>query len=146
MKEHSRSQKIFRAFLVITASIAVVFFGAPQAASAAEPMETTESAAPNDLIIKNGSIDRSMTICENAASETACGTSRGVLYPGENSRDKFGWADADMIYIADGCELQQYGYVNGNILWSLYALASGKGRWMKVPGNFGHPIPFRIVC
>lgn len=103
------------------------------------------SAALNDLVVKNGG-SRDFLVCSSARNSTECGGTVGVLSPGQNTRTKFGWADTDMIDINANCKLYQWAYSGGQMKWVLSAIAGSTSRWMKVPGNNGNTITYKVTC
>lgn len=99
----------------------------------------------NDLVVKNGG-SRYFYVCESAASETVCGGTVRYLAPGKDTKATFGWVDTDMIKITARCELQEWTYSGGTQRWIGYGAAGQTSRWIKVPGNFGKTMSFRLVC
>lgn len=69
--------------------------------------------AATDYALKITNVgQKSMTICKDWVSSyptttSACANGLGVLYPGENSRTKFGWSDADGVRVPAGYSLRE---------------------------------------
>jgi len=112
-------------------------------AIAANVAGTLPAQAAGASITNDGA--RTFSICENAASETACASGVGSLSTGQNSSSKYGWGDTDMIYITARCTLHDYYYMGaGKHGWGPWAQAGSTGRWFKVTDNNGGR--YKVIC
>ncbi|MFS0885136.1 hypothetical protein [Aeromicrobium sp. 179-A 4D2 NHS] len=92
------------------------------------------NAAANDLVIANHySSPRNIEVCRDWGN-TSCQTAspKGFLTPGQNSKTKFGWADADGFKVPAGC---RFHYTQSGTKKSVSGGSTGK--WFKMGGFFG---------
>jgi hypothetical protein len=110
--------------------------------ASAAPATPSVSAAPataaaaNDAIIKNQATSATnLGVCHSLSSETTCSSTAWpppTLAPGQNTRDKFGWADTDAIWCGQGytCQINS-SYFTG------WGTTRATMRLIKVSGCFG---------
>lgn len=127
-----------RSRLARLASVVAVA-GALTAGALAVGAAPASAAGLNDLVIKNGGV-LSFTVCKAATSPTTCGGPTGTLNQGQNTKTKFGWADADLVKAPAGCRVEQLGPTGS---WT--NLGSGPG-WIKLSGFYGITETVRVTC
>lgn len=87
-------------------------------------------AKSGDLIIRNASNSTaSLLVCQNWTGSKCAGTWY-YLWPGKNTRDYFGWQDADAVKLVPS---QKY-YVSTNN-WSVHNSCGGATVMEKRPGS-----------
>lgn len=97
-------------------------------------------AALNDAVIKNQSYSYyTITVCKDAASDTSCVSGHyGFLSPGQNTKSKYGWTDADGMWCPAGWWCQ---------VFSSTFRGSGSGwgsRFLKISGCNGCTAPVYV--
>lgn len=88
------------------------------------------SAKAGDLVIRNSSSSQSYLLVCKDWTGTTCAGSYYYLWPGKNTKDAFGWVDADAVLLTSS---KRY-YVSTNN-WSVYNGCGGKNVEVKRPGS-----------
>lgn len=102
-------KKIFALFLTLVTSLTFLTANAPAA-----------EAKAGDLVIRNSSSSKAaLLVCKDWTGSN-CAGSWYYLWPGKNTRDYFGWQDADAVKLVPS---QKY-YVSTNN-WSVHNNCGG---------------------
>jgi hypothetical protein len=109
-------------------------------AAAVTAAPTAAEAAVNDAVIVNYTSNQAIKICKNWGS-TSCATASPTcwLNPGENSKTKCKWTDADGYNLTAGwrgCEVRGYP-TNYFPAGTCLSLVSSGPKWVQVHGDRG---------
>jgi hypothetical protein len=104
------------------------------------PTAALADGVGHDAVLQNQSYSYyTITVCHNAASDTSCVPgSYGFLSPGQNTKSKYGWADADGMWCPKGwwCEIFHNTFRGSGSGWG--------SRFIKIGGCFGCTVPIYV--